>query len=266
MGGLVVSFANQKGGVGKTTLAINLGSALAMSDFKVLIVDFDPQAHITVGLEVSPEEKGTIYHAILGEKDIKDIIFPTKVENLFVVPADEDLAGFEAEFFDKSENQFILKKEIDKIRDRFDFIFIDCPPSIGIYTINALCASDYVIIPVLADFFSLEGFSKFFKAVEEIRDGLNPSLEILGIVINMYDKRARLTREVEEEFLKYFPGKVFSVRIPKNVKIAEAPSFGLPVLLYKPSSPGSDAFSSLAEEFLERIKQYKEEKESASKN
>jgi chromosome partitioning protein len=257
--GMVVSFANQKGGVGKTTLAINLGSALALSDIKVLIVDFDPQGHVTVGLDIQHEGK-TIYKVISDEIKIEEAIFHTKVENLFVVPADENLAGFEVEFFNNENSQFILKDKLKDIREKFDFIFIDCPPSIGVFTISALCASDYVIIPVLPDFFSLEGFSKFFKAIEEVRANLNPSLEILGIVINMYDKRAKLTKEVEEEFMKYFPGKIFRTRIVKSVKIAEAPGFGLPVVLYKPSSPASDVFAYLAEEFLEKISEERKKK------
>ncbi len=253
---MIISFANQKGGVGKTTIAINLASALASSEFKVLLVDFDPQSHITVGLDIDPQGK-TIYSVLSGEIPIDSAIFETKVENLFVIPSDENLSGFEAEVFEDERKQFYLKDKLTSLQSKYDFIFIDCPPSIGIYTVNALCASDFIIIPVLADFFSLEGFSKFFKAVELIKVSLNPKLEILGIVINMYDKRVRLGKEVEEEFMKYFPGKVFRTRIPKSIKIAEAPSFGLPVILYKPSSPGADAFSSLAEEFLERINQFK---------
>ncbi len=256
---MVISFANQKGGVGKTTLAVNLGSALALGDMKVLIVDFDPQSHITIGLGINPEGK-TIYRVITGDISVSDAIFRTAVENLFVIPADEELAGFEVEALEEEESHFILRRTIEPVKNNFDFVFIDCPPSIGIYTVNALCASDYVIIPVLADFYSLEGFSKFFNAVENIRANLNPSLDILGIVINMYDRRPRLSKEVEEEFLKFFPKKIFRTKIPKNVKIAESPSFGLPVVLYKPSSPGADAFSSLAEEFLERISSEKDMK------
>lgn len=253
---MVICISNQKGGVGKTTLALNLSSALALSDLKVLIVDFDPQSHVTIGLNIDPEGK-TIYRAITKEVDIRDTIRETQIENLYAIPADEDLAGLEVEAFETENNQLLLKKELDKVKEDFDFVFIDCPPSIGIYTVNALCASDFVLIPVLADFFSLEGFSKFFKAIEYIREELNPSLEILGIVINMYDKRTKLTKEVEEEFLKYFPDKVFSVRIPKNIKIAEAPSFGLPIQIYSPSSPGANAFAMLAEEFLEKIENHK---------
>lgn len=255
---MVICISNQKGGVGKTTIALNLASALALTDLRVLIVDFDPQAHITIGLNIDPQGK-TIYRVISGELNIKDAIFETQVENLFVIPADEDLAGLEAEAFESENSQFLLKKEIDKIKNDFDFVFVDCPPSIGIYTINALCASDFVIIPVLADFYSLEGFSKFFKAIEYIREELNPNLEVLGIVINMYDRRTKLSKEVEEEFMKYFPDKVFSVRIPKNVKLAEAPSFGLPIQIYSPSSPGADAFTLLAEEFLEKVEKVKHE-------
>jgi len=253
---MVISFANQKGGVGKTTLAVNLGSALALGDMKVLIVDFDPQSHITVGLGISPEGK-TIYRVIRGDVSIEEAVFQTNVENLFVIPSDEEFAGFEVEALEREDSHFILKKTIEPIKDKFDFVFIDCPPSIGIFTVNALCASDYVIIPVLADFYSLEGFSKFFNAIENIRENFNPNLEILGIVINMYDRRPKLTKEVEDEFMKFFPTKIFRTKIPKNVKIAEAPSFGLPVVLYKPSSPGADAFSSLAEELLERLNENK---------
>lgn len=254
---MVICISNQKGGVGKTTIALNLASALALAELRVLLVDFDPQSHITIGFNIDPQGK-TIYRVITGEIDIRESIHQTSIENLFVIPADEDLAGFEAEAFEMENNQFLLKKELDKIKDEFDFVFIDCPPSIGIYTINALCASDFVIIPVLADFYSLEGFSKFFKAIEYIREELNPALEILGIVINMYDRRTKLTKEVEEEFLKYFPEKIFTVKIPKNVKIAEAPSFGLPIQLYSPSSPGADAFSLLVEEFIEKIENSKQ--------
>ncbi len=254
---MVICISNQKGGVGKTTIALNLASALALTELKVLLVDFDPQSHITVGLDIKPEGK-TIYKVLTNEIQINEAIHQTQVENLFVIPADEDLSGLEAEAFEMKDNQFLLKKEIDKIRNDFDFIFIDCPPSIGIYTINALCASDFVIIPVLADFFSLEGFSKFFRIIEYIREELNPSLEILGVIINMYDRRTKLAKEVEEEFIKYFPNKIFSVKIPKNVKIAEAPSFGLPIQLYSPSSPGADAFSMLVEEFLEKVGRQKD--------
>lgn len=248
-----ISVVNQKGGVGKTSVAINLASALAVADLKILLIDFDSQAHVTVGLGIEPEY--TIYDVLVGNVNISEAIMKTPVENLWLVPSDENLAAFDVEFAEREDRNEILKNALKPLGG-FDFVFIDCPPSLSLLTINALCASDFVLIPVVAEFYSLDGFARLLKTIDAVKENYNPSLEILGIVVNMLDRRVKLSKEVIEEFRKFFPDKVFETMIPRNVKVAEAPSHGLPVIMYDPRSSGADAFGKLAQEFLQRIKQY----------
>lgn len=251
--GKIIAFANQKGGVGKTTTCINVATYMALMDKKVLILDVDPQGNATsaVGINKTKELK-TIYDLIDGESAYQDVIQPTIVENLFIIPSTVDLAGAEVELIQIPEREKVIKRILDEVKASYDFILIDCPPSLGLITVNALTASDSIIIPIQCEFFALEGLTQLMNTVRLIKYHLNPDLDIEGVVMTMKDKRFNLTSQVSNEIIKFFNKKVYLTSIPRNVRLAEAPSHGLPVALYDAGSKGAEAYLSLAEEILKR--------------
>ena len=253
--GKIISFANQKGGVGKTTTCINLAAYVAAMGKKVLVLDLDPQGNATSGLGIEKDKDlKTIYDLISGDTDVNDVIKQTIVENLDIIPSTVDLAGAEIEMVQMPQREKIIKGILDPIKDSYDFIMIDCPPSLGLITVNSLTASDSVIIPITCEFFSLEGLTQLMNTIKLIKYHLNPSIDIEGVVMTMKDKRSNLTAQVSDEILKFFGKRVFFTYIPRNIRLAEAPSHGEPILIYEPSSKGAEAYMSLAEEFLDRNK------------
>lgn len=250
----IIAFTNQKGGVGKTTSCINLAAYVAQNGYKTLLVDMDPQGNASSGLGVQNKSKiGTIYHCLVGKEDITDgIILNTMVENLHIIPTNSDLAGAEIELSTMINREHILEEELGKISGNYDYIFIDCPPSLGLLTLNSLTAADSIVIPTQCEYFALEGMSQLLFTIKQIKKYLNTNLKIEGILLTMYDKRTRLTNNVEEEISKYFPEKLYETTIPRNVRLAEAPSYGLPICAYDPKCAGAMAYGELAEEFLKR--------------
>lgn len=253
--GKIISFANQKGGVGKTTTCINLAAYVSAMGKKVLVLDLDPQGNATSGLGIEKEKDlKTIYDLISGDTNIEDVIKPTIVENLDIIPSTVDLAGAEIEMVQMPQREKIIKGILEPIKSNYDFIMIDCPPSLGLITVNALTASDSVVIPIQCEFFALEGLTQLMNTIKLIKYHLNPSIDIEGVVMTMKDKRSNLTTQVSDEILKFFGKRVFFTYIPRNIRLAEAPSHGEPILVYEPSSKGAEAYMSLAEEFLDRNK------------
>lgn len=245
-----IAIANQKGGVGKTTTAINLGASLAVGGKRVLIVDIDPQGNATAGLGLKQEPLS--YKLLLGEITLEEAVQKTEVENLFLIPSGIDLVGFEVEFASSEEKHFILRERM-KDSEVFDFIFIDCPPSLGLLTVNGLVSSEGLLIPLQCEYYALEGLSKLLRTVELVKSGMNPELEIIGIVLTMFDGRTNLSKQVEEEVRRFFPQETFRTVIPRTVRLSEAPSFGKPIFLYDASSSATKAYTMLAEEFVRRI-------------
>ncbi len=253
--GKIIAFANQKGGVGKTTTCVNVATYMALMDKKVLILDVDSQGNATtaVGIKKSKDLK-TIYDLIDGESSYDEVIKPTIIENLSIIPSTVDLAGAEVELVSIPQREKVIKKILDNIKSEYDFILIDCPPSLGLITVNALTAADSIIIPIQCEFFALEGLTQLMNTVRLIKYHLNPELDIEGVVMTMKDKRFNLTNQVSNEILKFFNKKVYLTTIPRNVRLAEAPSHGLPVALYDANSKGAEAYLSLAEEILKRAR------------
>jgi len=230
--GKVVSIVNQKGGVGKTTTAINLSASLAVLDYKILIIDTDPQANAGSGIGIdSKEQEHNIYSALVGQSNIRDCIVPTQIPNLDLIPSHIDLAGFELEIVNQVAREYILKETIDGQKDDYDFIFIDCSPSLGLMVINSIVASDSVLIPVQCEYFALEGIAKLQNTVDIIKKRLNPGLIMEGYVLTMFDGRTNLSKMVVDDVKKYFGEQCFETIVPRNVKLAEAPSYGVPALL-----------------------------------
>lgn len=250
--GTIISIINQKGGVGKTTTAVNLAAYLADKGKKTLLIDEDSQGNSTSGLSAEVTWKGNLYDVLLDDQPVEDAIVKTAIKKLWILPSSIDLAGAEIEIAGIPERESLLKRKIEGLKESYDYILIDCPPSLGLMTLNALVASDSIIIPIQAEFYALEGLSQLVKTVQIVSRKLNPSLHILGILLTMFDGRTNLSIQVAEEVKKYFGSKVFKTVIPRTVKLSEAPSFGEPILTYAPKSKGAEAYKKLCREVLRR--------------
>lgn len=251
--GKVIALANQKGGVGKTTTAINLGASFAVLEKKTLIIDADPQANATSGTGFDIRKvKTSIYECLIEDVDPNKIILNSELENLDLIPSHIDLVGAEIEMLNLPEREFMLKKVVEKVRDKYDYILIDCSPSLGLITVNSLTAADSVCIPVQCEYFALEGLGKLLNTIKIIQNRLNPELEIEGFLLTMYDARLRLSNQVVEEVKKHFQEMVFETIVQRNIKLSEAPSFGKPVVLYDAESKGAINYLNLAREILQR--------------
>ena len=248
----VVAIANQKGGVGKTTTAINLGAALAAFDRKVAIVDFDPQANATSGLGLSRQKNGSNAYDVLLGADPHQALRATEFPNLFLIPSGRDLVGAEIELVDQEARENKLREALGGFREEFDFVFVDCPPSLSLLTVNALTAADSVLVPLQTEYFALEGVTELLESVERVRSVFNRGLEIEGLVLTMYDERTNLARQVLEDIRRHFGDLVYKTVIPRNVRLGEAPSFGKPVLAYDVKSRGAEAYLALGRELLQR--------------
>ena len=249
--GKIMSFSNQKGGVGKTTTCVNMAAYLATMKRRVLLVDIDPQGNATTGLGFSKSSlKKSVYQVLIEGEDCKNNFLPTCLETLTILPANIDLAGAEIELVGKKSREKILKNALDKVRGDFDYILIDCPPSLGLLTINALTAADSVIIPIQSEYYALEGLSQLMNTISLVRQHLNRSLQVEGVALTMYDSRSLISRQIADEIKKYFTKKLYEIVIPRNVRLAEAPSHGKPIVLHDPKCAGARAYAALTEEFI----------------
>lgn len=249
----VVAIINQKGGVGKSTTAINLAACLGDLGKRVLVVDFDPQGNATSGFGVDKDSlKSDVYDSLMNDVPLSEVVVPSPVEGVFVAPATIQLAGAEIELVSVMARESVLRYVLEPVRDDYDYVFVDCPPSLGLLTVNALVAADSLLIPIQCEFYALEGLSKLLESMRMVKGRLNPSLSIFGVVMTMFDVRTTLSRQVVGEVRDYFGDQVFQTVIPRNVKLSEAPSHGLPINRYAPSSKGSQAYCELAEEVVSR--------------
>jgi chromosome partitioning protein len=251
--GKIIAIANQKGGVGKTTTAINLAASFAALEYNTLVVDADPQANSTSGLGMDAKQKrDTIYHCMVDGVDIEKVIEQTPYDYLDIIPSNIDLVGAEVEMIDIEDRETRMKKVLDRIKDKYDFIVIDCSPSLGLITVNALTASDSLIVPVQCEYYALEGLGKLLSTIKIIQSRLNPKLMIEGILLTMYDVRLRLSNQVVEEVNTHFGDMVFKNIIPRNIRISESPSFGIPVIAHDAESKGAVCYLNLAQEILDK--------------
>ncbi|HUJ25173.1 MAG TPA: AAA family ATPase [Myxococcales bacterium] len=250
----ILAVANQKGGVGKTTTAVNLAASLAAQEQRVLLVDLDPQGNATSGLGIPREQadRPTIYQALLGETDARSVALPTDVPHLFLLPASGDLVGAELELINVENREQRLRQALEPLRDSYDYILIDCPPSLGLLTINALSAADRVLVPLQCEYYALEGLGSLLKTIELVNQRLNRNLQLEGVVLTMYDARNNLARQVATDVQSNLPGQVFETVIPRNVRLSEAPSHGRPALIYDIESKGAQSYLQLATELLQR--------------
>ena len=250
----IFSLCNQKGGVGKTTTAVNLATCLAQKNHKVLLIDIDPQGNATSGLGIDKNQiQKTVYNFINHEIQHSEIVLDTCVTNLFLVPSNPHLAGAEVELIHAESREFLLKKALEDLRENYDFIFIDCPPSLGLLTLNSMAASDGILIPLQCEYYALEGLGQLLSTFHLVKEKLNPNLEMAGVILTMADFRTNLTQQVIEDVRNHFQDCVFQTVVPRSVKMSEAPSFGKPIALYDPHSKGAKCYEEIAMEFLERF-------------
>jgi chromosome partitioning protein len=251
--GRVICISNQKGGVGKTTTAINLAASLASAERKTLLVDMDPQGNAGSGLGVGSDAvRGTVYEALIDRRPLRELVHPTELRFLGVVPANQDLTGAEVELVNLDQREYRLRQALDPLRAEYDYILIDCPPSLGLLTLNALSAADSVLIPLQCEYYALEGLSQLLRTVELVREGLNPALATEGILLTMFDARANIAHQVAEEARRHFPDLVFGAVVPRNVRLSECPSHGKPILLYDIRSKGCESYLALGREIMGR--------------
>lgn len=250
--GRIIAIANQKGGVGKTTTSINLSASLASKGKKILVIDTDPQGNTTSGFGIDKNElENTIYELILGECSIRDCIISNVIENVSVVPSNVNLAAAEIELIGVDKKEYILKNEVDYVKNEYDFIIIDCPPSLNMLTINSMTTADSVIVPIQCEYYALEGLSQLIHTVNLVKERLNPELEMEGVVFTMYDSRTNLSMQVVENVKNNLNQRVYKTLIPRNIRLAEAPSYGMPINMYDAKSAGAEAYMQLADEVLE---------------
>ena len=251
--GKIVSFSNQKGGVGKTTTCVNMAAYIASTGKKVLLVDIDPQGNATTGLGFSKSTlKKSVYNVLIDDERVSDNILQTELTGLDVLPSNIDLAGAEVELVYKRSREKVLKNALEEVRDNYDYIFIDCPPSLGLLTINALAASDSIIIPIQSEYYALEGLSQLMNSITLVKQHLNPNLDVDGVVLTMYDSRSLISKQIAEEIKKFFTKRLFEIVVPRNVRLVEASSYGRPIMMHDPKCTGARAYKALTMEYLSR--------------